>query len=62
MRKKIDKNVLISSAVAIAAAFLFEYLVRKLLPVDSPYLWLSWLALPVAFVVQRTLLKELSKY
>ncbi len=61
MRKKIDKNVITSSTIAIAAAFIFEYLVRKSLPVDSPYLWLSWLALPLAFVVQRTLLKELNK-
>jgi hypothetical protein len=61
MRKKIDKNVIISSAVAITAAFIFEYLVRRSLPADSPYLWLSWLALPLAFFTQRTLLKELNK-
>lgn len=60
MRKKLDKNVMISSTIAIAAAFIFEYLVRKSLPVDSPYLWLSWLALPLAFVIQRTLLRELN--
>ena len=60
MRKKLDKNVIISSAIAIATAFIFEYLVRKSLPADSPYLWLSWLALPLAFVIQRTLLRELN--
>jgi hypothetical protein len=61
MRKKLDSNVIIASAVAIAVALAAEYLIRKALPVDSPYLWLSWLAIPLAFVTQRLILKELTK-
>ena len=61
MRKKLDSNVIIASAVAIGVALGAEYLIRKALPVDSPYLWLSWLAIPLAFVTQRLVLKELTK-
>jgi hypothetical protein len=61
MRKKLDRNVIIASGVAIGIALGVEYLIRKALPVDSPYLWLSWLAIPLAFVTQRLVLKELTK-
>jgi predicted permease len=61
MRKKIDKNVIMATMISISAGFLFEYFVRKALPVDSPYSWLGWLAVPLAFVLQRMLLKERNK-
>lgn len=60
MLKSINKNVVISWAIAIPVAWGFQYLLLKFLPSNTPYLWIKWLALPLAYGLQRLILNGLN--
>lgn len=60
MFKNLNKNVVISWTVAIVAAWGFQYLLLMVLPANSPYIWVRWMAIPVAYGVQKLVLSELN--
>lgn len=59
MFKKIKKNFVISLVIAIFIGWGFQYLIMMVLPANTPYLWIKWLALPIAYGAQKLIFSEL---
>ena len=56
---KLNKNVVISWILAILIGWGFQYLVMVVLPHNTPYLWIKWMALPIAYGAQKLIFSEL---
>jgi hypothetical protein len=60
MLNKINKNVILSWAIAIPLGWGLQYLLIMVLPANSPYIWIRWLAVPIALGAQRLILDGLN--
>jgi ABC-type multidrug transport system permease subunit len=59
MFKNITKNIVISWVIAIFIGWGLLYLLIMFLPPNTPYLWIKWMALPIAYGAQKLILNEL---